>query len=84
MIKLRSKTLQQKKGCVRVSRARTGIMELELDLLQDLTMEGKSSFPFTKSAKLQELNLFLSPGMKMIMYVSSLATQKVSYKTLRN
>ena len=43
MIKLRSETLQHKKGRGRVSRERKGIMELELDLLQDLTMEDKSS-----------------------------------------
>ena len=43
MIKLRRETLQHKKGRGRVSRERKGIMELELDLLQDLTMEDKSS-----------------------------------------
>ena len=43
MIKLRRETLLQKKGRGRVSRERKGIMELELDLLQDLTMKDKSS-----------------------------------------
>ena len=52
MIKLRRETLQQKKGRARVSRERKGIMELELDLLQDLTMEDKSSL----SPSLQNLD----------------------------
>ena len=52
MIKLRRETLQQKKGRARVSREREGIMELELDLLQDLIMEDKSSL----SPSLQNLD----------------------------
>lgn len=52
MMKLRRETLQQKKGRGKVSRDRKGIMELELDLLQDLTMEDKSSL----SLSLQNLD----------------------------
>ena len=43
MIKLQRETLQQKKGHGRILRERKGIMELELDFLQDLTMEDISS-----------------------------------------
>ena len=43
MIKLQRETLQQKKGRGRILRERKGIMELELDFLQDLTMEDISS-----------------------------------------
>ena len=38
MIKLRRETLQQKKGRGRILYERKGIMELELDFLQDLTI----------------------------------------------
>lgn len=84
MIKLRRETLQHKKGRGRVSRERKGIMELELDLLQDLKMEDKLSlspglqnsdegnlvFPRT------ELFPFLRHvDEKVRMYVSSRATQ---------
>jgi len=43
MIKLRREFLQWRKRHGRVLRERKGIMELDLDLLQDLTMEDKSS-----------------------------------------
>ena len=52
MMKLRRETLQEKKGRGKVSHERKGIMELELDLLQDLTMEDKSSM----SLSLQNLD----------------------------
>ena len=52
MIKLRRETLQQKKGRGKVSHGRRGNMELELDLLQDLTMKDKSSI----SVSLQNLD----------------------------
>ena len=52
MTKLRRETLQQKKGRGKVSRERKVIMELELNLLQDLTMEDKSSL----SLSLQNLD----------------------------
>ena len=52
MTKLQRETLQQKKGCAKVSRERKGIMELKLNLLQDLTMEDKSSL----SLSLQNLD----------------------------
>ena len=43
MIKLQRESLQQKKGRGRILHERKGIMELELDFLQDLTMEDISS-----------------------------------------
>ena len=42
MMKLRKETLEQKKGRGKVSRERKEIMQLELALLQDLTMKDKS------------------------------------------
>ena len=50
--KLRRETLQEKKGRGKVSSERKRMMELELDLLQDLTMEDKSSL----SISLQNLD----------------------------
>ena len=50
--KLRRETLQEKKGRGKVQSERKGIMELELDLLRDLTMEDKSSL----SISLQNLD----------------------------
>lgn len=50
--KLRRETLQEKKGRGKAQSERKGIMELELDLLRDLTMEDKSSL----SISLQNLD----------------------------
>ncbi|KAJ7374192.1 hypothetical protein OS493_007265 [Desmophyllum pertusum] len=45
MIKLRKETLKQKKGRAKLSSQRQPIMELELALLEELTMKDKSSVP---------------------------------------
>ena len=43
ILKLRRETLQQKKGRGKVSSERRGTMQLELDVLNELTMQDKSS-----------------------------------------
>ena len=56
MMKLLRETLQQKKGRGKVSSELRGIMELELDLLPDLTLKDKSS-PQHSLMNLDEGNL---------------------------
>ena len=56
MMKLLRETLQQKKGRGKVLSELRGIMELELDLLPDLTLKDKSS-PQHSLMNLDEENL---------------------------
>ena len=56
MMKLLRETRQQKKGRGKVSSELRGIMELELDLLPDLTLKDKSS-PQHSLMNLDEENL---------------------------
>ena len=57
MIKLQNETLQQKKGCGKVSTERRPIMEKELELLNPLVMKDKSSISASLK-NLEEGNLF--------------------------